>query len=57
VIVTLQQPMATPYTGGPRTGSAAGVASNRLRPLRPTLLRTQFSTSVQESQNPKKTPV
>jgi transcriptional regulator with XRE-family HTH domain len=56
VIVTLQQAVATPYTGGPRTGSVAGLASNRLRPLRPTLLRTQAPTSVEESQNPKKTP-
>ncbi len=40
VIVTLQQPVTTPYTGGPRTGPAAGMASNRVRGQSPTLLRT-----------------
>jgi transcriptional regulator with XRE-family HTH domain len=56
VIVTLQQPVATPYTGGPRTGSAGAIASNRVRALRPTLLRTQSPTGEQESQDVKKTP-
>jgi transcriptional regulator with XRE-family HTH domain len=40
VIVTLQQPVTTPYSGGPRTGPAAGIASNRVRALS-TLLRSR----------------
>ncbi|MHB8233226.1 MAG: helix-turn-helix domain-containing protein [Solirubrobacteraceae bacterium] len=56
VIVTLQQPVATPYTGGPRTGPAAGMGSHRARPLRPTLLRTQTAAGEAENPEVKKTP-
>ena len=56
VIVTLQQPVATPYTGGPRTGPTAGTGPNRVRALRPTLLRTQATTGHPENPDMKKTP-
>jgi transcriptional regulator with XRE-family HTH domain len=38
VIVTLQQPLAAQYIGGPRTG-VGGIPPNRVRPMSSTLLR------------------
>jgi transcriptional regulator with XRE-family HTH domain len=64
VIVTLQQPVTTQYTGGPRTGPAAGISSNRVRALSSTLLRPrptgtgpQASPAPQAGATPKKTSV
>jgi len=41
VIVTLQQPVALQYGSGSRTGTPAGVSSNRVRALTSTLMRTR----------------
>jgi hypothetical protein len=54
VIVTLQQPVTSPYTGGPRTGPSAGIASNRVRALTSTLLRTRPPAAPQVAPSLKK---
>jgi len=41
VIVTLQQPVTMQYGSGSRTGSSAGVSSNRVRALTSTLMRNR----------------
>jgi transcriptional regulator with XRE-family HTH domain len=55
VIVTLQQPVVTQFTGGPRTGASSGIASHRARTLASTPLGPRLPARSHDEPNIGKT--